>query len=184
MRLFTALDLPDDAKERITKLQEPGLEVSWISPETMHLTLRFIGDADRDVMKRLSGRFSNIGHPAFALQVKGVGYFPARGKPKVIWAGVGENSKLMRLQEKIEQACRMAGLDPEERTFTPHITLGRVKGASRKEVLTFINRNKKLRIDDIFLREFILYESRLHTDGAIHSPLERFPLDTEEERTG
>lgn len=176
MRLFIAIDLPGSAKSRLGELQDPGLDVRWSSDETMHLTLRFIGDVDDSKRSRLFHTLSNIDHPSFNLQISGTGYFPRGKTPKIIWAGVRKNDLLMQLQEKIERACRSAALEPEERTFRPHITLGRVSGAPRNEVLTFINRNKKLRVDDIPIREFILYESRLKPEGAVHTPLERYSL--------
>lgn len=184
MRLFIAIDLPGEVKRSLGELQDPGLDLRWTSAETMHLTLRFVGEVEEPQKSRIARRLSEIDQPAFTLKIAGTGYFPRGKRPKVIWAGIGENKRLMQLQEKIEQACRAADLKPDLRDFHPHITLGRVAGVSGKEVRSFINRSKKLRIDGIPVRDFTLYESRLKPDGAVHTPLERYALDGSNLKSG
>lgn len=180
MRLFIAIDIPDRAKQQLQQLQDPNLGVRWTSPGTMHLTLRFVGEVEKFSQKnQLVDELASIQVPSFEMTIKGLGYFPPRKQPKVVWAGIKQNNTLMKLQKSVEQACRSVGFDPEKRPYKPHITIARVKNVSKKEVNTFFNQHKRVRIEEIPVEEFILYESKLHPDGAIHSPLERFELDPE-----
>lgn len=184
MRLFIAIDIAERAIQVLKDIQDSNLEMRWTTPETMHLTLRFVGDTEEELKNSLVRELTEIDHYSFEIYIKGLGYFPPRKYPKILWAGIQENNSLMELQKKVEKACRNAGLDPEERSFKPHITIGRVQGASKKEVLSFINEHKRLRFEDISVKKFILYESKLHPDGAVHTPLEYFPLTTNSDRDG
>ncbi|MDX1617301.1 MAG: RNA 2',3'-cyclic phosphodiesterase [Balneolaceae bacterium] len=184
MRLFTAIDLPDTVKDRLNEIQDPGLGIRWTAPEAMHLTLRFIGDVDSETRDDLIARMSELERSSFSFTIRDIGYFPPRKHPNIVWVGIEESNPLMELQSRIESACRRAGLEPDERPFTPHITIGRVKGARKNEVLSFINNHKKLRIEEIPVEEFILYESTLKPDGAVHTPLRRFSLKQPANQSG
>ncbi len=185
MRLFIAIDIPDWSKQQLKELQDPNLGVSWTTPDTMHLTLRFIGNVEEPgKQQELAGQLSSIQMPVFEMTIKDLGYFPPRKHPKIIWAGIENNSLLTELQQAIEHACRAADFEPDKRSYIPHITIGRVKNASKKEVNTFFNQNKRVWIEEIPVTEFVLYESKLDSDGARHYPLERFglvPESTEKE---
>ncbi len=177
MRLFIAIDIPDWSKQQLEQLQDPNLGVRWTTPDTMHLTLRFIGNVEEPgKQQELVDQLSSIQMPAFEMTIKDLGYFPPRKHPNIIWAGIEDNSRLTELQQKIEQACRTADFEPDRRSYIPHITIGRVKSASKKEVNSFINQHKRVRIEEIPVSEFILFESKLDSDGARHFPLERFGL--------
>lgn len=178
MRLFLAIDVPDHVKRSLQSIQHSGLGIRWTTPETIHLTLRFIGEVEPDIKDELLSSLKQVKGQGFEMTIDGLGYFPPRKFPKVVWAGVEENENLMELQNDIETACRNVDLvEPDKRPFKPHITIGRVNDASKKEVLSYINRHKKLRIEGIPVEEFILYESKLHPDGAVHTPLHRFSLE-------
>lgn len=176
MRLFVAIPLPEGVKQRLTNLQQPVEGIRWQASQQYHLTLRFIGEADRETTQAIREQLKNIQTPPFNLDLKAPGYFPENRQPKILWVGLEEEPLLMKLQEKVEQTCRNVGLKPDKREFKPHITLGRVKGASKRDVLSFINQHKQFRMNNIQVSEFILYSSRLHPDGAIHKPLERYSL--------
>jgi len=177
MRLFIAIDVPEQVKQALEEIQQPELGIRWTTPDTLHLTLRFIGDVEPAARDDLVEALDVPGENRFAITLKGIGYFPPRKQPKIVWVGLEENDALMKLQSEVETACRTVGLEPDDRPFTPHITIGRVRGASKKEVLSFINQHKRFRMDDIPVEEFILYESKLYRDGAVHTPIHRFPLD-------
>ncbi|MFH5885577.1 RNA 2',3'-cyclic phosphodiesterase [Halalkalibaculum sp. DA3122] len=182
MRLFIAIDLPDWVAARLSELQDHGLDIRWTTPETMHLTLRFVGDMeDTAEREQLIENLYEIRVPAFEMSINELGYFPPRKHPKIIWAGIQENRTLLNLQEMVEQACRTAGVEPEDRTFIPHVTIGRVGGESRKEVHSFFNRNKKIQIEGIPVDKFILYQSKLRPEGAQHIPVEYFALRNNDE---
>lgn len=177
MRLFTAIDLPGNVERKLQQLQDLDLGIRWTPAETLHLTLRFIGEVNTQRKEELIAELSQIQEEAFDLTVEGLGYFPPRKFPRIIWAGIKENARLMNLQTKIERACRATGIDPEQRDFAPHITLGKVRDAAKKEVITFINQYKRFAIEDIPVKTFVLYKSQMDSEGAIHTPLQHFSLN-------
>lgn len=176
MRLFIAIPLPEDVKQRLEELQQPVEGIRWQQSRQYHLTLRFVGEVDNDVAQTIQNRLKAVGVAPFSFDLNGPGYFPEHKYPRVLWIGVEEVPALMKLQSEIEQVCQDAGLKSETRDFKPHITLGKVKGASKRDVMSFINQHKQFRMTNIPISEFILYSSRLHSSGAIHKPLERYSL--------
>lgn len=177
MRLFVAIPLPEEVKHRLGDLQQQVEGIRWLSTQQSHLTLRFIGEVEREMAEAVRERLAAIQSPPFTINLDALGGFPKSGFPRVLWVGVEREPSLLKLQEKVERACIDAGLEPDRRNFRPHITLGKVKGASRKDVLSFIHQYKLFRVENIRVSEFVLYSSRLHPEGAIHKPLERYSLE-------
>ncbi|MEL7832520.1 RNA 2',3'-cyclic phosphodiesterase [Fodinibius sp. Rm-B-1B1-1] len=177
MRLFIAIPISDAVKQKIGDLQQPIEGIRWQENEQMHLTLKFVGEADMQLKKSLQKRLDEIEHPTFTIDLKGFGYFPERGRPKVLWIGLRENSSLRVLQQKVEQKCQAVGIAPEDRPYKPHVTMARVQGASKRTVNAFINEHKKFTVRDMMINQFVLYKSKLQPDGAQHSRLQTFLLN-------
>jgi RNA 2',3'-cyclic 3'-phosphodiesterase len=144
IRLFVAIDLPKAVKAALLAAAEqvgqrlPEGVVRWVKPEQLHLTLRFLGDTAVTQLPALQEQLSQLTarQPAFHLQLNGLGAFPNRKRPRVVWAGLaGELPVLQVLQAELEDRVVGLGWPREERPFSPHITLGRVKDASRVEGL-------------------------------------------------
>ena len=143
MRTFIAADMPDEARERLASFlsQLRAMEIEklrWVQPEAIHLTLKFLGEIDQErVGPVLSAmRESCAGACSFHLATGGLGCFPSRRSPQVVWLGLeGEVETLELLQSSLdEELHRTAGLSLEERPFRPHLTLARVRrGASESE---------------------------------------------------
>lgn len=178
MRLFVAIPLSAEVRQELQKLQQPVDGVSWQVTEQLHLTLRFIGDVKRQTASEVDQRLSSIRFSRFELNTNGLGYFPPGGRPRVLWMGVEKNPLLVKLQQEVEKACQDAGLQPESRKYIPHITLGKVKGASGKTVKSFIEQHQQLDPNCMDVNEFVLYSSRLHSSGAVHTPKERYLTKT------
>lgn len=179
MRLFIAIPIPDAVKKKLIDLQQPIDGVRWQAKEQMHLTLKFVGDVDAQLAKSLQNKLDEIEHPSFAIDLKQMGYFPEGGSPRVLWIGLREHSSLMELHQKVEQKSQEVGIAPEDRPYKPHITLGRTEGVSKRTVNAYVNQHKKFTVRDIKMDQFVLYESKLHPDGAKHSRLQTFPLNEE-----
>jgi len=177
MRLFVAISLPDSVKQRLGGIIKPIRGVRWQDASNMHLTLRFIGDLEQEPMSRLRELLAGISRPSFTMTIHGLGSFPKRGYPRVIWAGVERKQVLMDLQNDVEMACRETGLEPEQRSFIPHITLGRVNDASRDEVITYIKSLEDFEVNNIPVDAFTLNSSELRSGGAVHTPLQTYPLE-------
>ena len=176
-RLFIAIDLPENVRRQIRTICT-GLEhVKWVSDEQSHLTLRFIGEADGLLLEDLCRTLSELEADSFSLQIQGTGYFPPRREPKVLWAGLKESPELKKLYGKINKALVSCGIMREKRKFTPHITLGRIKGESSQSVAVYLNRHHRFKSPPFTVDQYHLYTSRLTPRGAIHEKLASFLLD-------
>jgi len=174
-RLFIAIDLPEEVKAPLTSFP-PELPIAhWVHPEQLHLTLRFIGEVGEQTCKAIKVALAKVSFPSFALALRGVGHFPPRKHPRVLWVGMEPCDVLLTLQQDIELALLDAGIAPDERPFSPHITLARLKDTSPAEVSGFEMRHRELACPPIAVKEFILYSSILKHEGAIHQKEAIYP---------
>ncbi|MGH1463453.1 MAG: RNA 2',3'-cyclic phosphodiesterase [Neptuniibacter sp.] len=124
MRLFLALDLPEEIKTQIESLYlDEYSHIRWMSAEQLHLTLVFIGAQNNVPLDDLIQKIAEIEFQPFSLSTREIGYFNSG----VIWLGIEENNLLQQLQKKLRQKLEELDLNLERRKFTPHITLGRTK---------------------------------------------------------
>ncbi|HEY2626329.1 MAG TPA: RNA 2',3'-cyclic phosphodiesterase, partial [Candidatus Udaeobacter sp.] len=144
--------------------------VRWIEPDKMHLTLGFFADVRDDVDPPLREKLIAIVFGAFFLPIIGVGPFPPKGEPKIIWIGVGRgHPHLFQLHKRVQEAALGAGLEPELRPFYPHVTLARCRRVSPQTVRKFLKANADLDAGMIRVDSFHLYSSRLTPAGPIHT---------------
>jgi RNA 2',3'-cyclic 3'-phosphodiesterase len=183
VRLFVAIELPEEIREGLRRLlaelRSLTLPVRWVRPEGIHLTLQFLGEVGEERREPIAAALREVaGLPApFRLQVEGAGTFPAHGAPRVIWAGIGgEIDPLRLLQEGVGETLRPLGFETERRPFTPHLTLGRVKGKGRGDWRAELQRRAAARPGEFEVREMVLFQSRLEAAGACYDALERIGL--------
>jgi 2'-5' RNA ligase len=144
----------------------------------MHLTLKFLGDIAQaqvePILTALRATLSNLS--SFSVQASGLGAFPNLRRPKVLWAGLhGEG--LVGLQEKVESALVALDFSREERDFTPHLTLGRVRSLRGwEQVLAVVKKHEQVQFGESLVDRVTLYQSTLRPDGAVYSPLGTVPL--------
>ncbi len=188
VRLFLAINLPAEIKEKLAALQnelaESRADVRWVRPEGIHLTLKFLGNVSEDRIEEIVAAAQEAIKKAspgvIKLGIKGLGTFPPHKAPRVVWAGLtGDLVPLARLQQALEEALARIGFEKENRPFIPHLTLGRVKSSRRKEAL--LKKIEKYREEEITpeiieVSEIVLYQSTLHPKGAIYTPLRRMSL--------
>ncbi|WP_428375776.1 RNA 2',3'-cyclic phosphodiesterase [Lichenicoccus sp.] len=170
MRLFVALDLPDALRERLTALAGSLAGARWIPPANLHLTLRFIGEADRVVAEEIDHALAALRGRRFALALSGTGMFGRSGKVVSLWAGVERSEPLERLQAKIETALARIGLPPERRRFQPHVSLARVDAAAEPAVARWIQAHNLLRSESVAITHFTLFSSLLGREQAVYHP--------------
>jgi RNA 2',3'-cyclic 3'-phosphodiesterase len=169
-RLFVAIDVPDSTKKTLAALDPQIRGVRWVGPEQMHLTLGFFGDVAEDIDLELRERLSAIGFGAFFLPIVGLGTFPSKGPPKVIWIGVSQgHPHLFQIHKRVQEAALGAGLEPELRPFHPHITVARCRNVSPSAVRSFLKTNADLDLGLLRVEEFHLYSSKLTPAGPIHT---------------
>lgn len=175
-RLFVAIDLPEEIKLAIGSLHCPLPGAKWVAGEQIHLTLRFVGDVDDKLLKMIVASLSGIVAAPFSLAIQGVGCFPPKRDPKVLWVGVGGSSALLGLQSAIEKAFVRIGLEAEGRPFFPHITIARLKDTPAARAAPFLRQHAGFATHSFPVTQFVLYASTLTPQGAIHRQEALFPL--------
>jgi len=183
-RLFIAVDIDDATREQVRRIASGVREqiasaarASWVRPDRMHLTLQFFAGADDTLEQRVRAALAHMPREtAFDLTLEGLGCFPDRGSPRVLWLGVGDGvPELRRIQNALGRAL---GVSPEHgESFTPHLTLARFRDRVPRALLA--------QIDDIrayagpsLIDRVTLYESRLSPAGPTYLPLAQAPLMT------
>ncbi len=176
MRLFVAIALPEDLRARLTKLQQGVPAARWVDPDNLHLTLRFIGEADGGRARDLDAALAQVRAARFDVTLAGVDRFGQGRTSRALWVGVEPVPELDRLQRKVEQAVRAAGFAPEGRKFKPHVTLARFKGDPGHRLYDHLAHHAAFRAESFEVREFVLYSSLLTPAGAIYTPEAAYPL--------
>lgn len=138
MRLFVALELPPDVRqaagELARELKRSGADVKWVKPETMHLTLKFLGEVPDKEVPAVTGALERAlaGREGLELALEGCGAFPSPKRPQVVWLGVaGQVEELKDLARAVESELARLGFPPERRSFKAHLTLGRLRRGRR-----------------------------------------------------
>ncbi|MBI5691670.1 MAG: RNA 2',3'-cyclic phosphodiesterase [Verrucomicrobia bacterium] len=175
-RLFVALPLPDSIRDLLSQLAEPLPGVSWTRPTQLHLTLRFLGDVSAACLDDLVARLAAVRVAPFVLPLEGLGTFPPNRPPRVAWLGVGAgHPRLFQLRQRLDDALLASGLPLDVRTFHPHVTLARCTEQAAG-LPAWLHRHRDFGAPPFRATAFTLYASELRPGGAIHTPVQRFPL--------
>jgi 2'-5' RNA ligase len=194
MRLFVALDIDDSIRGRIARFLEGVCELSpearWVRPESLHITLKFIGEKSEDEAERIKQALAAIAASAFEMNIRSYGFFPGVRAPRVFWVGIEAVAGLASLAALVDEKMAQLGIPKEEHAFNPHLTLARAVGGSgspRKQKGDLPNRRfqqlqEKLaalpapEFGVMTAREFFLYQSQLSPGGARYLKLAQFAL--------
>ena len=176
IRAFVALELDAACRERIValtrELRPLVPDVRWAHADQLHLTLKFLGDSTRAVLDRLTPdleRAAAVCAPA-EVSVAGLGMFPERGAPRVLWLAIALPAPLLALQSACEAAAGAAGFAREARPFQPHLTLGRWRSHAARPNLPAADLGRTR------LSRLTLFQSELRPEGARHTSLATFEL--------
>ena len=177
MRLFVAIDPPEEIRQAVAALCR-GLEgARWVPPGQLHVTLRFLGEVDPSGAARLAGGLGSMAQPSFPLRLAGAGRFPPRRAPRVLWIGLEPEERLGMLHFAIERRLEEAGFPPDAKPFSPHLTVARLRdGAFPAAVDRWIEGARGFRAGPFPVSSFFLYSSVLGRDGAAHRKEKEFPL--------
>lgn len=176
IRLFVAVDLPEKMQPTLSTMGGTIAGSRPVPPDQLHLTLKFIGEVDTAGLVDVKESLQEIRFSPFNMQLKGVGHFPPRGEPKVIWAGVTPTKEVTQLRNKIEKALAETGIPREKRKFSAHLTLCRLKNTPAQKVARFLAENSFFESPEFEVHEFKLYSSVLSRKGAIHTVEDIFKL--------
>ena len=174
-RLFIALRPPREVRDALLDAMDGVDGARWQSDDQLHLTLRFAGELEGPQAEDLADALGRVAAPPFDLALRGVGHFERKGMPHALWAGAAPSEALEVLQRRIERACRSAGLPPETRKFTPHVTLARLNRSSGP-IGGWLARHALLAPGPWRVRSFALYLSRLTPAGSEYERIEDYRL--------
>ncbi|MFC2070678.1 RNA 2',3'-cyclic phosphodiesterase [Chloroflexota bacterium] len=180
IRSFIAIELPDELKQKLVQLEvrlkaEGQSGVKWVNPNSMHLTLKFLGNITADKTSEINAavKESAQGISPFRLKVEGVGAFPNLRRVQVVWVGLsGEVEKLGSLQQQLEKNLEPLGFPAEKRTFTPHLTLARVNNRvspDDRQKLGKLIAETSFEAGVLEVNAVNLMKSQLTRQGAIYS---------------
>jgi 2'-5' RNA ligase len=185
VRLFVAMDLDDDAREAVAALQRrvvaalgPGRSFKPVEPANMHLTLVFLGEVTEAVAASLVRTLaSNIDQRPFGAEFRGLGVFPPRGAPRVVWLGVAKGAhEIVQAQLELTRRVEAAGITCEGRPFHPHLTVGRWRDSRPADRDRAIAVDSPALVARTFVDHVTIYQSRLTQSGPVYTALTRANL--------
>jgi len=183
-RSFIAVELSAEIAAGVRRIQEGMREraagVSWVRPEGIHLTLKFLGEVDPDRIEGIVNKAEECvtGIKPFAIGIRGCGGFPHAKNARVIWIGVDDTSgELKELQARVEKGMEEMGFTKEDRGYTPHLTIGRLRsGKGSTGVAQALEDMKESDLGTMEVREICLFRSHLKPTGAEYTKLKVIPL--------
>ena len=188
MRLFIAAEIDPALARELARvagevrarvdMRAPGAKLTWIPPDRLHFTVRFIGEVDEARAITIAGALAApLPLAPFDLTIAGVGAFPPRGRPRVIWAGIGEGRHPMTtLEGEVSARLATCGIPPEGREYSPHLTLARVRDAASLRAREVVEGAPQGPFGTTRVDAITLFESRLSPKGPTYVPLQRTAL--------
>jgi 2'-5' RNA ligase len=169
-RLFVSLELPESIAKLLVRLDPHLRGVRWFEAKKMHLTVGFFGNVGVEAEAKLSERLRAIRFAAFFLPVNCPGSFPAKGRPKIIWIGVGAgHPHLFQLHKRVTDAALAAGLEADLRPWHPHITLARCQDVSAEAIRPFLRTHADFDAGLVRIDSFQLKSSVLMAAGSVYT---------------
>jgi len=181
-RTFVALELSRPLRAGILRLAETlkarGVRASWSKDDTLHLTLKFLGDVEEadlpEVIEAVRRAARDV--PPFSFTSGGVGAFPSARRPRVIWVGVEATEALLGLQAEVDRELAALGFPREERRWTPHVTVGRIRDPQGSSGFDATLASLKCPEETVDVNEVLVMKSTLAPGGAIHEAVARIRL--------
>jgi 2'-5' RNA ligase len=183
VRTFIALELSERLKEGILcltdELKERGVRASWAGRQTLHLTLKFLGDVEETELPEVVAAVAraSTGMSPFSFDTRSLGAFPSPARPRVLWVGIEPVEELMSLQQAVDGELTKLGFPREKRRFHPHITLGRIRDPRAESVQGILDvlvaPEEKVKATEVRVMR-----STLRPGGALHELVQAVPLDS------
>ncbi len=169
-RFFVAISLPEETRKELVDLDPKISGVRWTSADQMHLTLGFFAHVPVEIDPSFRENLLAIEFRAFFLPIKGLGTFPPKGSPKIIWIGVGSgHPHLFQIHKRVQEAAIAVGLEPDLRPWHPHVTLARCQPFAGGAVSKFLKQQVDRDLGMIRVDAFHLFCSELTPAGPIHT---------------
>jgi RNA 2',3'-cyclic 3'-phosphodiesterase len=196
MRIFIALDIDDAVRQRLQRFLDGvrgfAPDARWVRPESLHVTLKFIGEKPEEEVEKIKSALSSIRGEPIELDFRGYGFFPGAKSPRVFWLGIASGPQLVHLAKAVDEATSALGIPREDHPFSPHLTLARGGGGSGAPrwkkgdapSQRFERLQEKLAVmpspefGTMTAREFFLYQSQLGRGGSKYTKIGQFPLSS------
>ena len=180
MRVFIAIDVPEDIRKRLAAVQDQLRAFSpsarWVPADSIHLTLKFIGEIAEKHREDIDNALIDLSWKAFPVSVRGVGFFPGTRSPRVFWAGL-QASTMEGLAKEIDTRLEQAGFDAEKRAFRSHLTLARSKNTRlEKELVKAAEPFADTDFGNFIADRCFLYQSTLKPTGSVYTRLKEYFL--------
>ncbi|HRD01144.1 MAG TPA: RNA 2',3'-cyclic phosphodiesterase [Candidatus Saccharicenans sp.] len=184
MRTFIAIDLSLEIKDKlvtlVNHLKPLGKNIKWVARENYHLTLKFLGEISESEMEDIKKTLDEVAgrHNSFNLKLKGTGSFPpGSNRIRIVWVGITNGERLLSLQKEIEIELEKRGFPKENRPFSPHLTIGRVKRPEKQDKLASeLEKNNQQELGSMMVREITFFQSILRPQGPEYHILSRHLL--------
>jgi 2'-5' RNA ligase len=193
MRIFIALDIDDAIRKRLEQsldgVREFAPDLRWVRPESMHVTLKFVGEKPPEAVEEIKQALGAIRAGAIDISFRGYGFFPTSKAPRVFWVGIGAGPELAALAKSVDEATAALGVPREEHEFSPHLTLARRGGSGAprwrkgdgvnnafQRLLEKLVAMPELEFGTMTARAFFLYQSQPMRSGARYTKIARFEL--------
>jgi RNA 2',3'-cyclic 3'-phosphodiesterase len=194
MRTFVAVDLEPEIRERIhafaNQVKPLAREARWVSRESLHLTLKFIGEKPDAMVQPIAAALASVASDPFQIRFSGTGFFPTPRAARVFWMAIESDKTLSTLANAVDESLSQLGIAKEARAFSPHLTLARARGESGApgwrrgdtvnrqfaKLQAFLEKHPAPDFGTMTTREFFLYRSQLSSRGSQYTKLARFEL--------
>src|SRR5262245_31443698 len=174
-RLFTGIEIPAEIGDRLSLLRGGLPGARWIDRENYHLTLRFVGDIDMDVADDIVDALGRVDRQGFSLRIDGITSLGSK-KPHAVVARIEPSRALMELQAEHERIMQRIGLPPEQRKYTPHVTLARLRGANLRDIADYLSLRGGFVAGPFDVDRVVLFSSRASIGGGPYVAEEIYPL--------
>lgn len=185
LRLFVAIETPSAVRERLAEviatLRTTNADVRWEQTDKLHITLKFLGDAEQQSLGPIIASLERIAQsfPEFSIRYASLGCFPHKREPRILWAGVeSADSMLGHLAKSIDDALATLGFKKEERAFHAHVTLGRVKSGRHMNHLLRTMESITFESQPVHVSHFVLVKSELKQGGSVYTTLHEVSLQS------
>lgn len=183
LRCFIAVEIPWPLKrsigDMIEDLKKSGADVKWVPHGNIHITLQFLGSTDESLLETLKDSLSKklSRYSPFYIKISGVSCFPDERRPRVVWVGTHESGGVSDVQKDVEAEMMKFGFPSEERKFSPHLTIGRVRSQKGiPEMLKRLDEYRSVSFGDLEVKGVTLMKSELKPAGAEYYPLAEIPF--------
>lgn len=190
IRAFLAFELPAEIKEQVRKVSEElkrsNMDMRWVKPDNIHLTVVFLGDVREGDISAMAREIEKVscGFRPFEIYLKGLGIFPDRRRPRVLWAGYdGDIERMVMLRDVLYERLMPFEIKEEKRQFRPHLTIGRFRKTGRGNPMLddVIKKHEGLSSPALHVGELVLFKSELRPQGPEYTKLDSWAMSAEHE---